>query len=258
MGLPLKASKSKPVPDSTQSAQAISASPPPLKHVAIIMDGNRRWADQRHLPRLSGHKEGVKALKTIVSHAGAIGLQYLTVYAFSSENWQRSREEVRYLFELFANVLRDEFDELAENKVRLRFIGDMSTIPARLKKSFERSMEDSKNNTGLNLQVAINYGSRLEITLAAKRIAQEAAEGKLSASDVTEDLLNAYLFTGEIPDPEMMIRTGGEMRLSNYLLWQAAYSELYITPILWPDFKPENFDEALEEYAQRNRRYGGD
>ncbi len=126
------------------------------------MDGNRRWADQRKLPRLSGHKEGVKSLKRLVRHAGAIGLEYLTVYAFSSENWQRSREEVRYLFELFSNVLRDEFDELSENKVRLRFIGDMSTIPARLKKSFERSMEESKDNTGLNLQVAINYGSRLK------------------------------------------------------------------------------------------------
>jgi len=258
VGLPLKTSNSKPVPEISQATQAKSTSPPPLKHVAIIMDGNRRWADQRRLPRLSGHKEGVKALKAIVRHAGAMGLEYLTVYAFSSENWQRSREEVRYLFELFAKVLRDEFDELSGNEVRLRFIGDMSTIPARLKKSFERSMEDSRNNTGLNLQVAINYGSRLEITQAAKRIASEVAEGKLTAGQVTEDLLNQYLFTGDIPDPEMMIRTGGEMRLSNYLLWQAAYSELYITPILWPDFSPENFDEALEEYAQRNRRYGGD
>jgi undecaprenyl diphosphate synthase len=259
MDRPLKASKPKPVTDKdTEAELAKSNSALPLKHVAIIMDGNRRWADQRKLPRLSGHKEGVKSLKRLVRHAGAIGLEYLTVYAFSSENWQRSREEVRYLFELFSNVLRDEFDELSENKVRLRFIGDMSTIPARLKKSFERSMEESKSNTGLNLQVAINYGSRLEITLAAKRIAAEVMDGKLAPSEITEELLNSYLFTGEIPDPEMMIRTGGEMRLSNYLLWQAAYSELYITPILWPDFSPENFDQAIEEYAQRNRRYGGD
>ncbi len=259
MGLPLKASKPKPAAaEASESTRALSSSTIPLKHVAIIMDGNRRWADQRGLPRLSGHKEGVKSLKRLVRHAGEIGLEYLTVYAFSSENWQRSREEVRYLFELFSNVLRDEFDELSENKVRLHFIGDMSTIPARLKKSFERSMEESKNNSGLNLQVAINYGSRLEITLAAKRIAAEAAAGRLQPAEITEELLNSYLFTGAIPDPEMMIRTGGEMRLSNYLLWQAAYSELYITPILWPDFTPENFDLALEEYAQRNRRYGGD
>lgn len=258
MGRQLKASKTKPVTEEKTDMQASTPSTLPLRHVAIIMDGNRRWADLRKLPRLSGHKEGVKALKRLVRHAGEIGLEYLTVYAFSSENWQRSKEEVRYLFELFSNVLRDEFDELAENKVRLRFLGDMSTIPARLKKSFDKSMDDSKNNTGLNLQVAINYGSRLEITLAAKRIAAEVAEGKLKPSEITEELLNSYLFTGDIPDPEMMIRTGGEMRLSNYLLWQAAYSELYITPILWPDFAPENFDEAIEEYARRNRRYGGD
>ncbi len=256
--LRVKASKAKPVSTKDTEAQATSMSTLPLRHVAIIMDGNRRWADQRKLPRLSGHKEGVKSLKRLVRHAGAIGLEYLTVYAFSSENWQRSKEEVRYLFELFSNVLRDEFDELAENKVRLRFLGDMSTIPVRLRKSFERSMEDSKGNTGLNLQVAINYGSRLEITLAAKRIAADVAAGRLNANEITEELLSTYLFTGEIPDPEMMIRTGGEMRLSNYLLWQAAYSELYITPILWPDFSPQDFDEAVQEYAHRNRRFGAD
>lgn len=238
--------------------QVITTATLPLKHVAIIMDGNRRWADLHKLPRLSGHKEGVKSLKRLVRHAGAIGLEYLTVYAFSSENWQRSREEVRYLFELFANVLRDEFEELSQNRVRLRFLGDMSTIPVRLRKSFEKSMEDSRNNTGLKLQVAINYGSRLEITQAAKRLAVDVAEGKISPAEITEELLGSYLFTQEIPDPEMMIRTGGEMRLSNYLLWQAAYSELYITPVLWPDFTPENFDEAVEEYAMRNRRFGAD
>jgi undecaprenyl diphosphate synthase len=255
----LKASKTQPVSSKdTEAAQATSMSTLPLRHVAIIMDGNRRWADQRKLPRLSGHKEGVKSLKRLVQHAGAIGLEYLTVYAFSSENWQRSKEEVRYLFELFSNVLRDEFTELADNKVRLRFLGDMSTIPARLRKSFERSMEDSKNNTGLNLQVAINYGSRLEITQAAKRLAIDVAAGKLNANEITEDLFANYLFTEDIPDPEMMIRTGGEMRLSNYLLWQAAYSELYITPTLWPDFSPQNFDEAVDEYAHRNRRFGAD
>lgn len=253
----MTASKAKSA-EEKETARLATQAALPLKHVAIIMDGNRRWADQRSLPRLAGHKEGVKSLKRLVRHCGAIGLEYLTVYAFSSENWQRSKEEVRYLFELFTNVLRDEFDELAENRVRLRFIGDMTTIPVRLKKSFERTMDESKNNTGLNLQVAINYGSRLEITQATKRIAADVAAGKLSQSEITEELLNSYLFTGGIPDPEMLIRTGGEMRLSNYLLWQSAYSELYITPILWPDFTPENFDQAVDEYAQRNRRYGGD
>lgn len=222
------------------------------------MDGNRRWADQKKLPRLAGHKEGVKSLKRLVRHAGSIGLNYLTVYAFSSENWQRSQEEVRYLFDLFSNVLRDEFDELSDNKVRLRFIGDLSAVPPRLKKSMEKSMDDSGANDGLNLQVAINYGSRLEITQATKQIVADVLAGKLEEKNITEEVLNNYLFTKGIPDPEMLIRTGGEMRLSNYLLWQAAYSELYITPILWPDFTPENFDQAIEEYAQRERRYGGD
>lgn len=222
------------------------------------MDGNRRWADQKKLPRLAGHKEGVKSLKRLVRHAGAIGLNYLTVYAFSSENWQRSQEEVRYLFDLFSSVLRDEFEELSDNRVRLRFIGDLSGLPPKLKKSMEKSMDESGANTGLNLQVAINYGSRLEITQATQRIVADVLAGKLDEKNITEDVLNSYLFTNGIPDPEMLIRTGGEMRLSNYLLWQSAYSELYITPVLWPDFTPENFDQAIEEYAQRERRYGGD
>lgn len=251
----MKASQKLPA---TNDASANPQSSLPLKHVAIIMDGNRRWADQKKLPRLAGHKEGVKSLKRLVRHAGSIGLNYLTVYAFSSENWQRSQEEVRYLFDLFSNVLRDEFDELSDNKVRLRFIGDLSAVPPRLKKSMEKSMDDSGANDGLNLQVAINYGSRLEITQATKQIVADVLAGKLEEKNITEEVLNNYLFTKGIPDPEMLIRTGGEMRLSNYLLWQAAYSELYITPILWPDFTPENFDQAIEEYAQRERRYGGD
>jgi undecaprenyl diphosphate synthase len=251
----LKASQKLPA---TTEASAKSLSTLPLKHVAIIMDGNRRWADQKKLPRLAGHKEGVKSLKRLVRHAGAIGLNYLTVYAFSSENWQRSQEEVRYLFDLFSSVLRDEFEELSDNRVRLRFIGDLSGLPPKLKKSMEKSMDESGANTGLNLQVAINYGSRLEITQATQRIVADVLAGKLDEKNITEDVLNSYLFTNGIPDPEMLIRTGGEMRLSNYLLWQSAYSELYITPVLWPDFTPENFDQAIEEYAQRERRYGGD
>lgn len=228
----------------------------PLKHVAIIMDGNRRWADLKRMPRLKGHQEGVKALKEIVKHAGTLALGYLTVYAFSSENWQRSREEVRYLFELFSRVLSDEFEELHASKVRLTFLGDMSAIPSRLRKSFDAAMEKSKNNTGLSLQVAINYGSRLEITTAVRDIVQEAIEGKISAKEVTEQLIESRLFTSGMPDPELIIRTGGEMRLSNYLLWQAAYSELYITEVLWPDFTPDQFDLAIEEFRRRERRYG--
>jgi len=230
----------------------------PLQHVAIIMDGNRRWADQRGLARLLGHKEGVKVLKQLVRHVGALDLRYLTVYAFSSENWQRSKEEVNYLFELFANVLRDEVDDLVENKVRLNFIGDLSQVPIKLRHKIESSVAKTCGNTGLSLQVAINYGSRLEIAEAAKQIAVDVLSGKLKPDEINEQLVNSYLYTRDIPDPELLIRTGGEMRLSNYLLWQSAYTELYVTDVPWPQFTPAEFDKAILEFTNRERRYGGD
>lgn len=228
----------------------------PLEHIAIIMDGNRRWAKNRHLPGAQGHKKGVESLKRIVKYCGEKGLGYLTVYAFSSENWQRKEEEVKYLLKLFNDVLKDEFTELSENKVRLRFIGDLTKMPPKLRESMTESMEDSKSNTGLNLQVAINYGSRQEIAQATKRIAEDVVSGSLDPELVNEETLSKYLYTSEIPDPELLIRTGGEMRLSNYLLWQSAYTEFYVTETLWPDFTPDDFDEAIREFTQRNRRYG--
>ncbi len=242
----------------TQTGKASRKEPFPLRHVAIIMDGNRRWANQRRLPTLMGHREGVKALKELVKYTGSNGLEYLTVYAFSSENWNRTSEEVNYLLELFADVLASELEELHENNVRLRFLGYLPGMPAHLQKSFVRAMDRTSNNTGLNLQVAINYGSRIEITDAVKQIAQEVKDGKLQVQDITADLLSTKLYTGEIPDPDLIIRTAGEMRLSNYLLWQAAYAELYITPVLWPQFSPEEFEKAVAEFAVRERRYGGD
>jgi undecaprenyl diphosphate synthase len=239
-------------------AETQAESPLPLQHVAIIMDGNRRWADTKHLPRVLGHKEGVKSLKRLVRHVGALGLKYLTVYAFSSENWQRTQEEVSYLFELFVNVLNDELEELCKNEVRLTFIGHLDPLPEKLKKKMVNAMSSTSSNTGLSLQVAINYGSRLEITEAIKKISTDVAQGKLRAEDITEELVSANLFTSELPDPELMIRTGGEMRLSNYLLWQSAYAELYVTSVLWPDFSPDEFDKAIVEFQIRHRRYGGD
>jgi len=230
----------------------------PLEHVAIIMDGNRRWADAHRYPRLKGHQEGVKSLKRLVRHVGAAGLKYMTVYAFSSENWQRSEEEVNYLFELFGRVLTDEFAELAENGVKLSFLGQLSAVPPRLRRSMENTMQKTAGNTGLSLQVAINYGARLEITDAVKALARQVKAGKLSPDDITEEMISNHLYTAGIPDPELLIRTGGEMRLSNYLLWQSAYTELYVTPVLWPEFAPVHFDEAIEEFIQRNRRWGGD
>jgi len=232
--------------------------PFPLQHVAIIMDGNRRWADQKGLPRLVGHKEGVKTLKELVKYAGANGLNYLTVYAFSSENWNRSTEEVNYLFQLFGAVVRDELDELSANNVRLRFLGKLEEMPAKLRRSFQEAEERTGANSGLRLQVAINYGSRLEIAEAVRRIVSEVQTGRLSAKDIDIDLINSYLYTGDLPDPDLIIRTGGEMRLSNYLLWQAAYAELYVTPVPWPDFTFQEFEKALAAFATRDRRYGGD
>jgi undecaprenyl diphosphate synthase len=230
----------------------------PLKHVAIIMDGNRRWADKRKMPRFFGHKEGVKSLKTLVQHVGKLKLDYLTVYAFSSENWQRSQDEVNYLFELFARVLTDEFDELANNGVKLSFLGNLAQIPPNLAASLQASMDKTKNNQGLSLQVAINYGSRLEISEAVRNIARDVIEGKLTVDKIDEPLISSYLYTKDIPDPELIVRTGGEMRLSNYLLWQAAYTELYVTDVLWPEFTPAEFDKAILEFSNRIRRYGGD
>lgn len=230
----------------------------PLDHVAIIMDGNRRWARERLLPRAAGHQAGVKSLKRLVRYVGERSLKYLTVYAFSSENWQRKEEEVSYLLKLFSDVLDDEFAELAENKVRLRFIGDLERMPAKLKNSMLESMENSSENTGLNLQVAINYGSRLELTHAARAIAMDVKRGLVDPESIDENMLSRYLYTADLPDPELLIRTGGEMRLSNYLLWQSAYTEFYVTSTLWPDFKPEDFDLAVSEFSHRNRRYGGD
>jgi undecaprenyl diphosphate synthase len=230
----------------------------PLQHVAIIMDGNRRWADLRKLPRLLGHREGVKSLKRLVRHVGKLGLKYLTVYAFSSENWQRSQEEIDYLFELFASVLKEELLELNENQVKLSFLGQLEKMPENLKQSFDEAMERTAKNKGLSLQVAINYGSRLEIAEAMKQIAGGIKSGALTIDQITDHLIEQHLYTKGLPDPELLIRTGGQMRLSNYMLWQAAYAEFYMTPKLWPDFTAESFDTAIEDFRQRERRFGGD
>jgi undecaprenyl diphosphate synthase len=227
-----------------------------LQHVAIIMDGNRRWAGNHHLPKLMGHRQGVKVLKGLVKHAAARGLKFLTVYAFSSENWARDQAEVDYLLELLAQVLSAELPELHANNVRLRFLGRLEEMPSNLKQAFESASYRTRNNTGLSLQVAVNYGSRLEIVDAVKKLAFNVQAGELEISRIDAELLSSYLYTHEIPDPDLVIRTGGEMRLSNYLLWQAAYSELYVSDVLWPDFTPDHFEAALVEFNSRQRRYG--
>lgn len=251
-----KSNKAEPAPQ--PGSELVPLAPLPVDHVAIIMDGNRRWADSRHFPRLKGHQEGVKSLKRLVKHVGAIGLKYLTVYAFSSENWGRSAEEVNYLFDLFGRALTDEFEELSKNGVRLRFIGQLEKVPGNLRQSMMQTMESTAANTGLNLQVAVNYGARVEITDAMRAIARLVAEGKLQPEEINESLISSHLYTSGIPDPGLLIRTGGDMRLSNYLLWQAAYTEIFVSPVLWPEFKPEDFDQALKDFGNRSRRWGGD
>jgi undecaprenyl diphosphate synthase len=247
---------------STKSNQALepatSLQTLPLRHVAIIMDGNRRWADRRRLPRLVGHQAGVKSLKQLVEHVGHAGLKYLTVYAFSSENWQRSQEEVQYLFELFAKVLTDELSDICKNNVKLSFLGQIEKTPGGLSAALREAQDVTRNNKGLCLQIALNYGSRSEITEATRRIALDVVAGRLSAEAIDDSLIASYLYTSGMPDPELVIRTGGEMRLSNYLLWQSAYAELYVTDVLWPDFTAQEFDKAIVEFRRRERRYGGD
>lgn len=208
------------------------------------------------MPRLLGHREGVQSLKRLVKHSALRKLKYLTVYAFSSENWTRSQEEVEYLMDLFGRVLTDELAELAEAKVRLRFIGDLAGMPQELQRRLSQSMEKTAENTGLNLQVALNYGSRLELTEATKSIANAVQAGTLKVDQITPDLISQYLYTKDLPDPDLMIRTGGEMRLSNYLLWQSAYTELYVTEVMWPEFDEAEFDKAIAEFSNRQRRYG--
>lgn len=230
----------------------------PLNHVAIIMDGNRRYAKYNKISNYEGHRLGVSNLKNIVRHAGNLGLNYLTVYAFSSENWSRSADEVNYLFELFGKVLSDEFDELAKMNVRLSFIGDIAKLPENLYKSMLKCMEESKFNTGLKLQVAINYGSRMEIVNAVKAIVKDVLDKKLSPDKITETTIENYLYTKGLPDPELLIRTGGQLRLSNYLLYQSAYTEIYVTEKFWPEFSPADFDNAIDDFARRKRNYGGD
>ena len=223
-----------------------------LQHIAIIMDGNRRWAKENSLPTAMGHKKGVDSLKATVQSCHKFGVKYLTVYAFSTENWNRDKAEVDYLMELFALTIKNEFKELHESNVILNFIGDLSRLTPKLQKIFADSVEKTKNNNGVHLQIAINYGARDEVVNAVKKI---VAKG-YTESEITEELISKELYTSNIPDPDLLIRTGGEMRISNYLLWQIAYAELLITPQFWPEFDENSMSDAILEFNNRQRRYG--
>ncbi len=227
-----------------------------FKHVAIIMDGNRRWAKEKHLPSMLGHKEGVSALKKTLRAADALGIKFVTVYAFSTENWNRTPEEVKFLMELLANTLKNELQEMHDNNIVINFIGDIEQLSNSLKEILANAINKTKNNTGVRLQIAFNYGSRMEITNACKAIAKKIKEGSLAVEDITEEVITKGLYTKDCPDPDLLIRTGGEMRISNYLLWQIAYSEFYVTDKFWPEFNKEALIEAILEFGRRNRRWG--
>ncbi|MBQ2645264.1 isoprenyl transferase [bacterium] len=227
-----------------------------LQHIAIIMDGNRRWAKEKHLPSAMGHQKGVEALKKTLKACHVYGIKYLTVYAFSTENWNRPPEEVNFLMGLLANTIKNELLELDENGVRIKFIGNINVLNEDLQKILKDSEEKTQNNTGVYLQIAFNYGSRMEITNACRKIAQEVKNGKLNIEEINEETISKELYTSEIPDPDLLIRTGGEKRISNYLLWQLAYSEMFVTNIYWPEFNKISLAEAITEYSNRIRRFG--
>jgi len=227
------------------------------RHVAIIMDGNGRWAQQHKLPRLSGHEAGRKSVKKVVQAAIAHGVRYLTLYAFSVENWQRPRDEVQGLMGLLRLVLREELAEMGREGVRLRAVGRLQDLPEAVREELESAIEKTKANTKLDLILALSYGSRVEITEAAKAIAREVKSGQLGLDQITEETISQHLYTRDLPDPDLLIRTSGEMRISNFMLWQISYAEIHVTPVLWPDFGKEQFAAALADYARRDRRFGG-
>ena len=221
-----------------------------LKHIAVIMDGNRRWAKAKNLPSMVGHKKGVDALKATMRACDDFGIKYLTVYAFSTENWNRKPEEVNFLMDLLAQTLKNELNEMNENNVVISFIGDTTKLSDKLQEILKNAVETTKNNTGVNLQIAFNYGSRDELVHAVQNIIKEGI------TDITEEVISKHLYTKDIPDPDLLIRTGGEMRVSNYLLWQIAYSEFIVIPEFWPEFDKEKLAECVLEYKRRNRRFG--
>jgi undecaprenyl diphosphate synthase len=236
------------------SAEAKASLP---RHVAVIMDGNGRWAKQRGLPRIEGHRQGAESARTIIRTAGELGVKYLTLYAFSAENWNRPKDEVDALMKYLIHYLKTETPELNKNNVRLEVIGQIYRLPENVQEPLKKSIATLSKNSGLTLVMALSYGSRIEIVDAVRRIAEKARDGKLEPADITEEVISQHLWTRNIPDPDLLIRTSGEMRVSNFLLWQISYAELVITSTLWPDFRKPQFFAALEEYARRHRRFGG-
>lgn len=227
------------------------------EHLAIIMDGNGRWAKKRFMPRSMGHRAGAAKFKAITRYCSKIGIKYLTVYAFSTENWKRPEEEVGALMGLFKQYLKDALEDLLNDDIKIRFLGDTSMFSADLQELIAQTIETGKTRTGMVLNLAMNYGSRAEITRAAQNLAEQVKNGTLQPSNITEQMLSDHMYTYGEPDPDLIIRPSGEYRLSNFLLWQSAYSELIFMDVLWPDFTTGDLEHCLDEYAKRNRRFGG-
>src|SRR2546428_4582737 len=235
------------------SAQARSMLP---GHVAIIMDGNGRWAKQRNLPRIEGHRHGAESVRAVVRAAGEVGIKYLTLYAFSVENWSRPKEEVDTLMKYLDRYLRNEIGELQKNDVRLQVIGQIYRLPEFVQEQLRKTITALANNKGLTLVLALSYGGRTEIVEAVRSMATKVKQAKLDAAEINEEVVAQHLYTKNMPDPDLLIRTSGELRISNFLLWQISYTELVVTQTLWPDFRKAQFFEALEEYTRRHRRFG--
>ena len=227
------------------------------KHIGVIMDGNGRWAKKRGLPRSAGHQAGADTLKKIVTECNKIGIKYITVYAFSTENWKRPKDEVDFLMNLLLSYLRDSERTLAKENVVIRAIGGREELTEEIQEQIKKTEEFTKNNTGIVMNIALNYGSREEIARAARILAERSKSGEINPEDITEDMISSALYTGGQPDPDLIIRTSYELRLSNFMMWQSAYSELYFTKTLWPDFSVNDLHNAIIEYQSRNRRYGG-
>jgi len=225
-------------------------------HVAVIMDGNGRWAEERGNDRIYGHQNAITAVKETVEAAAELGIGYLTLYAFSTENWNRPKEEIKALMSLLVHAIHDEIDTLNENNIKLIVIGDIENLPVRLRKRIIWAIDSTSRNTGLNLVVALSYSGRWEILKAMQGIALDISKGKISVEELNSELFSGYLNTSNIPDPELLIRTSGEFRISNFLLWQIAYTELFFTEILWPDFRKKDFFDAILDYQKRERRFG--
>lgn len=238
--------------------QPVEISPDNIpQHVAIIMDGNGRWAKRRGMPRVMGHQNGMKAVKRATIAADELGVKYLTMYAFSTENWVRPKEEVDYLMRLPVEFLAIELDELIKKNVQVRMMGNVDALPAHTRKAMEEAVSRTKDNTGLILNFALNYGGRKEIEDCMRGLGKDIQSGVLSPEAITAELIDSRLLSGGLPDPDLLIRTSGEMRLSNFMLWQVAYSELWFTDVYWPEFDKEHLHQAIAEYQRRTRRYGG-